>query len=91
LTEEVFDRFLRRRWPGDVRELENVVERIVVFARNNEIGIANLPEFLQPASIFSMPFSTFRRMESALTGLRKRCGRHSFTVRTNTVCSKALL
>ena len=30
-------------WPGNVRELQNVVERAVVLARDNTIGIEDLP------------------------------------------------
>jgi two-component system NtrC family response regulator len=35
------------RWPGNIRELENVIERIVVLTRGEEITIADLPEFLR--------------------------------------------
>ena len=35
------------RWPGNIRELENVVERIVILTPDNEIGVADLPQFLQ--------------------------------------------
>jgi two-component system NtrC family response regulator len=35
------------RWPGNIRELENVIERIVVLARGNEITLADLPDFLR--------------------------------------------
>jgi len=49
LAEGVLDRFLVYRWPGNIRELENVVERIVVLTRDSEIGIADLPDILQPA------------------------------------------
>jgi DNA-binding NtrC family response regulator len=34
-------------WPGNVRELENVIERLVVLAVGDEIGLADLPDFLQ--------------------------------------------
>ena len=44
----VLDRFLTYRWPGNIRELENVVERIVILTPDNEIGIADLPQSLQP-------------------------------------------
>jgi two-component system NtrC family response regulator len=39
--------FQSYRWPGNVREIENVVERIVVFARGEEVTVADLPEFLR--------------------------------------------
>ena len=48
LAPGVLDRFLVYRWPGNIRELQNVVERIVVLTRDSEIGIADLPESLQP-------------------------------------------
>ncbi len=38
--------FTRYRWPGNIRELENVLERIVVLARGNEVTIQDLPESL---------------------------------------------
>ena len=47
LAEGALDRFLMYGWPGNVRELENVVERIVVLACDTEIGVADLPQFLQ--------------------------------------------
>ncbi|MCC7236927.1 MAG: sigma-54-dependent Fis family transcriptional regulator [Bryobacterales bacterium] len=40
-------RFQDYRWPGNIRELENVMERIVVLARGDEIALADLPDFLQ--------------------------------------------
>lgn len=32
------------RWPGNVREIENVIERAVVLTRNHEIQVSDLPE-----------------------------------------------
>ena len=48
LGEGVLDRFLACRWPGNVRELENVIERLVVLADSPDVGVSDLPEFLQP-------------------------------------------
>jgi DNA-binding NtrC family response regulator len=48
LAQGLLDRFVAYRWPGNIRELENVVERVVVLTRENEVGIADLPSFLQP-------------------------------------------
>jgi DNA-binding NtrC family response regulator len=48
LAEGLLDRFLVYRWPSNIRELENIVERIVVLTRGNEVGVADLPQFLQP-------------------------------------------
>jgi len=43
-------RFQSYRWPGNIRELENVLERIVVLARGNDVTLADLPDFLQRAA-----------------------------------------
>jgi two-component system NtrC family response regulator len=47
LPAAILPRFQDYRWPGNIRELENVIERIVVLARGNEITPADLPEFLK--------------------------------------------
>jgi DNA-binding NtrC family response regulator len=39
--------FSAYRWPGNVREVENVIERIVVLSRGNDIALNDLPEFLR--------------------------------------------
>lgn len=40
-------RFQDYRWPGNIRELENVIERVVVLTRGDEITLADLPDFLR--------------------------------------------
>lgn len=35
------------RWPGNIRELENIVERLVVLTPGKEITVADLPPFLR--------------------------------------------
>ena len=45
--------FVGYRWPGNIRELENIMERITVLARANEITLADLPP--QIAAVGSSP------------------------------------
>lgn len=47
LPEHLLHRFSAHRWPGNIRELANTVERIVVLARGSEIHLADLPTFFQ--------------------------------------------
>lgn len=34
-------------WPGNIRELENLVERLCVMTRSNEIGANDIPDFVK--------------------------------------------
>ncbi|MEO8098545.1 MAG: sigma-54 dependent transcriptional regulator [Acidobacteriota bacterium] len=47
LPPSLLARFQEYRWPGNIRELENVIERVTVLARGDEITLRDLPEFLQ--------------------------------------------
>ena len=44
---EALDLLTRYPWPGNLRELENVIERSVVLASTREVGLAHLPLHLQ--------------------------------------------
>ncbi len=42
-TTEAIDAMCAWRWPGNVREIENAVERAVVLCRGDQIGLEDLP------------------------------------------------
>jgi DNA-binding NtrC family response regulator len=44
LSDEVMDSFMQYDWPGNVRQLKNVIERAVVLARGDRVTIQELPE-----------------------------------------------
>jgi two-component system response regulator PilR (NtrC family) len=39
---------LQYQWKGEVRELENVIERAVIFCDEEFIGLEHLPEYMRP-------------------------------------------
>lgn len=41
--------FSQYQWKGEVRELENVIERAVIFCDGEFIGLDHLPEYMRPA------------------------------------------
>ncbi|KAA3596231.1 MAG: GAF domain-containing protein [Calditrichaeota bacterium] len=55
LSEPVIDALTYHSWKGNVRELENIIERAVVLCNEDEIEIKHLPEKLRKLS--SMPDS----------------------------------
>jgi two-component system response regulator AtoC len=40
---EAIDRLVAHHWPGNIRELENLMERTVLFSEGPQIGVADLP------------------------------------------------
>ncbi len=47
LPPELMPNFVNYAWPGNIRELENVVERIVLLSSSEGIRLAHLPEALR--------------------------------------------
>ena len=39
--------FTRYPWPGNIRQLQNCIERLIVLCRTDEVMLADLPEFLR--------------------------------------------
>ena len=53
------------RWPGNIRELENILERVAVLARSNEVTLADLPPKL--AAVGAAP--TALQLDLPTTGI----------------------
>ena len=50
LPESLLPGFSNYDWPGNIRELENIIERLVVLAVGDKISADDLPEFLRRGS-----------------------------------------
>jgi two-component system NtrC family response regulator len=70
VTREARDALLRYDYPGNVRELENLVERGVVLTRDDVIGLADLP-LAVPASD-GVPADERATLTAAVEGLERR-------------------
>lgn len=44
LSEPVVDKLLHYHWPGNIRELENLIERLIVLVNENVIQLRHLPD-----------------------------------------------
>lgn len=52
LNSEVLSRFKNYPWPGNLREMKNVIKRAALLAPGNEIGLDQLPEDVKNPSYF---------------------------------------
>ncbi|ABR46888.1 sigma54 specific transcriptional regulator, Fis family [Alkaliphilus metalliredigens QYMF] len=46
ISMEVFHTLMNYDWPGNIRELKNTVEHLVVFSKNGEIIMSSIPEHI---------------------------------------------
>lgn len=44
ITSKAIDYLVNYRWPGNVRQLENVIERMVIFSKGDYIDFADMPQ-----------------------------------------------
>ncbi len=51
ITNEALDALSSYPWPGNIRELENTIERVVILAPGEEIGIGDLPSEVRSGAV----------------------------------------
>jgi len=47
LADSVMPYLLKYHWPGNIRELENMMERLVLLSRSNQVTVADLPSAIR--------------------------------------------
>ncbi len=55
ISDEVLDILLEYSWPGNIRQLENVIRMAVLMTNSNVIHPEHLPEMLRPKEKFESP------------------------------------
>lgn len=73
ISKEVMEKLIDYSWPGNVRQLINVIERMVVLSNNSIITISDLPSYIQNASDIqiSMFIQNKLSLKEALSKLEK--------------------
>ncbi|HSQ83374.1 MAG TPA: helix-turn-helix domain-containing protein, partial [Desulfobacterales bacterium] len=67
IKKESMDLLCQYGWPGNIRELENVIERAVALSNGPEITVGDLPDFISNLSI-----ETYRRADSEIPNLEEQ-------------------
>jgi two-component system response regulator PilR (NtrC family) len=71
-TNEAMRALLQYQWKGEVRELENVIERSVIFCDEDFIRLDHLPEYMRPADSVSFIPSVQGSLKNALKGFERQ-------------------
>jgi len=72
ITEEALDVLMKHRWPGNIRELENIIERAFNLLDGTEIQLKHLPNYLQIlAAAHEMRPFVEGSLENILNGVEK--------------------
>ncbi len=73
LEPEVLDGLMRYHYPGNVRELINIMERMMVMSEADQIGLADLPgELRQPGFGQAPPWEEGSSLKTAVEALERR-------------------
>jgi len=67
IKKEAMELLCQYGWPGNIRELENVIERAVALANGPEITVGDLPDYIGNLSI-----ETYRRENSEIPTLEEQ-------------------
>jgi DNA-binding NtrC family response regulator len=69
-TDEALERLQRYEWRGNVRELYNVVERLLILVEGDEIAAADVDQFVQPNMLSDGPATELIRAYDDFTQAR---------------------
>jgi len=77
LPQEILSMFMAYGWPGNVRQLESVVERAYVMCEGDMIGLEHIPEEVKQSSLENQPLGELQTsfdslIDAKLTGAEYR-------------------
>ncbi|WP_276381300.1 sigma-54 dependent transcriptional regulator [Flavobacterium sp. H4147] len=67
MDEKVLEILMRYSWPGNIRELENIIQRMIILSNGNNISLQEVPEYLKyNIPKHEEPFKSLREYEKEL-------------------------
>jgi two-component system response regulator PilR (NtrC family) len=82
-TNEAMRALLQYQWKGEVRELENVIERAAIFCDEDFIGLEHLPEYMRPSDDIPTVSSGHGTLKDAVRSFERQ-----FIQQTLSVCGQ---
>lgn len=58
-------------WPGNIRELKNIIERMIVLSQSDKLTLEQVPDDIRSGQTFSKPGETARVFSSNLSDVEK--------------------
>jgi DNA-binding NtrC family response regulator len=71
-TDDAMQSLQRYRWPGNVREMQNVIERAVLLGKNSVIGVEDLPPMVAAGAGLSVEAVGNQSLKQALSAPEKQ-------------------
>jgi len=71
-TDEAIAALERYRWQGNVRELQNVIERAVLLGKKETVGVEDLPSSMTSGAAISVEPAAGRSLKQAMEGPERR-------------------
>lgn len=79
LSQGVLDMLVKYSWPGNVREMENTIERLVVMAPDDLIDVPQLPEAIRsPLASEILPLLHKGSLDEALSEVERKIILHAY-------------
>lgn len=69
IDNDAMNALINHKWQGEVRELENIIERAVIFCTNDFIKLKDLPEFFNESKV---NINNFDSLENAVRNFEKK-------------------
>ncbi|MBL7960425.1 sigma 54-interacting transcriptional regulator [bacterium] len=68
ISNDLMERLMLHPWPGNIRELENILSRMILFATQDKLTSENLPDEIKK----SEPFYAVTKLTPAMTDLAQK-------------------
>ena len=88
-SDQALERLARYHWPGNIRELRNTVERLIIMSRKTLVDSKDLPTHICGDQSESIPLSLFSSLKEAREDFEKRYIKHHLRLNEKNITKTA--